>query len=85
MQEMEPIVFKLYSQANDILLPPEECKDFDQACQNIFAIIYSMFSLYSKRNVEKRDQLSRVKEMKKTIERYYKELKIIDFERKKIN
>ncbi len=82
---MEPIVTELYHQFGNILIPPEDCKDYDQACQNIFATIHNMFLYYSKRGLETWPKSNRDWLMQDTIKEFYDDWKRIEFEESKIH
>lgn len=43
MKLYRPKVNQLYLQAGDMPIPPTECKDYSQECQNIYATIDNMF------------------------------------------
>jgi len=85
MQKMEPRVTELYVQSGNIPMPPEDCKDYDQACQNIFATIHNMFLYYSKRGLETWPKSNRDWLIQDTIKRFYDEWKRIEFEKSKIH
>ena len=85
MQKMEPKVTELYLQSGNIPTPPEDCKDYDQACQNIFATIHDMFLYYSKRGLETWPKSNRDWLMQDTIKRFYDGWKGIEFEERKIH
>ncbi|OUM85450.1 hypothetical protein [Parageobacillus thermoglucosidasius] len=44
---LKPIVNHLYLKAGDMPIPPMECKDFSEECQNIYATIDNMYSYVS--------------------------------------
>jgi len=85
MQEMEPIVTELYLQSGNIPMPPEDCKDYDQACQNIFATIHDMFLYFSKRGLERWPKQNRDWLMQDTIKRFYNDMERIRFEESRIH
>jgi len=85
MQKMEPRVTELYLQSGNIPMPPEDCKDYDQACQNIFATINNMFLYYSKKVLETWPKRNRDWLMQDTIKRFYDDWKRIEFEERKIH
>ncbi|MCD4843287.1 MAG: hypothetical protein K8R25_02250 [Methanosarcinales archaeon] len=85
MQKIEPRVTELYLQSGNISMSPEDCKDYDQACRNIFATINDMFLYYSKKGLEiwpmrKRDWL-----MQDIIKRFDDDWKRIEVEESKIH
>jgi metal-responsive CopG/Arc/MetJ family transcriptional regulator len=85
MQEMEPRVQKLYLESGDILHPPPDCEDYDEACQNIFATIDDMFLHYSESGLQTWSRENRDRLMQDSIERFYDELKVIEIEERKIH
>ena len=85
MQEREPRINDLIIQSGNIPMPPEDCKDYDQACQHIFGTIHNMFLYYSKNGLETWSQHNRDWLMQDTIKRFYDDLKKIEFEKGKIN
>jgi len=84
MQEMKPRVTELYHQSGNIPIPPEDCKEYDQACQNLFATIHDMFLYYSKKGLEMWPKENRDWLMRDTIKRFYNDLERIRFEESKI-
>ena len=82
---MEPIVTELYFQAGNIPMPPEDCKDYEQACQDIFATIHNMFVYYSKKGLEIWPKANREWLMKDTIKRFYNDLERIKIEGSKLH
>jgi len=84
MQEMEPKENKLYLKSGNIPLPPEDCKDYDQACQNIFATIDNMFLYFSETGLRTWEKPNRDWLMQDTIKRFYDDLRRIEFEGSKI-
>jgi len=85
MQKMEPRVTELYRRSGNIPIPPEDCKDYDQACQNIFATVDNMFLYYSKRGLETWPKRNRDWLTQDTIKRFYDDWKRIEFEESKIH
>jgi len=85
MQKMEPRVTEFYLQSGNIPMPPEDCKDYDQACQNIFATIHDMFLYFSKRGLETWPKRNRDWLMQDTIKRFYNDMNRIRFEETKIH
>ena len=45
MERLGPKIDELYFDSGNLSIPPYDCKDYDQACQNIFATIHDI-SLY---------------------------------------
>ena len=85
MQEMEPRVTELYHRSGNIPMPPEDCKEYDRACQNLFATIHDMFLYYSKKGLEIWPKENRDWLMQDTIKRFYNDLERIRFEESKIH
>ena len=85
MQKMKPRVTELYLQSGNIPMPPEDCKDYNQTCQNIFATIDNMFLYYSKRGLETWPKRNRDCLMQDTIKRFFDDWKRIGFEESKIH
>ena len=85
MQKMEPKVTALYRKSGNIPEPPIECKDYNQACQNIFATISDMFLYYSKRGLETWSKKNRFFLMQDDIKRFYNGFKIIKIEESKLH
>jgi len=85
MHKMEEKIDELYNQSGNIPMPPEDCKDYDQACQNIFATIHNMSLYYSKSGLETWPKSTRDWLMQDTIKRFYEDLKRIEFEESKIH
>lgn len=85
VQKMEPRLTELYHQSGNIPMPPEDCKDYDKACQNIFTTISNMFLCYDKRGLEIWSKRNRDLLTQDTIKRFYDELKRIEFEESKIH
>jgi len=85
MQKMEPEVTELYFQSDNIPLPPKDCEDYDQACQNIFATIHDMFLYYSKRGLETWPRQNRDWLMQQTIKRFHDDCRRIGFEKRKVH
>jgi len=85
MQQMEPRATELYLQSGNISIPPEDCKDYDQACQNVFATIHNMFLYYSERGLKTWTKRNRDWLMQGTIRSCYDHWKRIEFEESKIH
>lgn len=47
LQDLEPSVSHLYDLSGNIPIPPDDCNDYDQAAQNLFATIHDLFLYYS--------------------------------------
>jgi len=85
MQAMASEADRLYDLSGNLPFPPPECKDFDQACQNLFATVHNMFLFYSDRGLEKWQKPSREWLMQDTIKRYHDHARKLDFEENKIH
>lgn len=85
MQKMEPKVIENLLQSGNIPMSPDDCKDYDQACQNIFGTIHNMFLYYSKGGLETWPKSNRDWLMEDTIKRFYNDWKRIEFEESKIH
>jgi hypothetical protein len=85
MRESETEVTELYFKSGNIPFPPIELEDYDQACQNVFAVINNMFLFYSKEGLETWPKRNRNELMQDAIKRYYEDLEKIRFEEKKIH
>jgi hypothetical protein len=84
MQQLEPKIDRIYRESGHVPLPPHECKDFYQACQNVFADFHNMSLYYSETSLEQWPSRNRYYLMKSTIKRFLDELKVVKFERKKL-
>jgi hypothetical protein len=85
MQEMEPKVTELYRKAGNIPEPPVEGKEYNQACQNIFATVSDMFLYYSKKGLETWSKQNRISLMLGSVRRFYSDLERIKFEESKLH
>lgn len=85
MQEMGPRVTELYLSSSDLPFPPEDCKDYDEACQNIFNFIHNMFIYYSKEGIEKWSTKNRDWLMQTTIKEFCSALDEIKYKERKIH
>lgn len=85
MERICPEIDKLYYDSGNLPMPPDGCKDYDQVCQNIFAIIQDISLYYSKKGLETWPQKNRERLMQNTIKRYQEELRKLEFEESKIH
>lgn len=85
MQKKEPRANALIAKSGNIPMPPEDCKDYDQACQNILGTIHDMFIYYSKKGLKIWPKHNRDWLMQDTIKRFYDNQERIRFEGKKIH
>lgn len=85
MQKMESRVTELYLGSGNIPMPPEDCKDYYQACQNIFATIHNMFIYYSERGLETWPKRNRDLLMQDDKKRFHEGMEKIYIEESKIH
>ena len=85
IKKIEPRITELYHQSSNIPMPPEDCKDYDQACQNIFATITNMFLCYDKRGLEIWSKKNRIYLTQDAIKRFHDEWERIELEENKIH
>lgn len=85
MQEMEPRVTELHLLSGDLPFPPEDCKRYDEACQNIIATIHDMFIPYSKKGLEKWSTSSRDWLLEDCIKRFKEHLQRVKIEESELN
>lgn len=85
MQKMEPRVTELYRQSGNIPTPPPDCKDYDETCQNLFAIIHNMFLYYSQRGLKTWPKSNRDWLMQHDIKSFNEALDKVKFEGRKIH
>lgn len=85
MQKMEPQVRELYLESMRIPLPPQDCTDYEQACQDVFAIIDNVFLFYSERGLRTWPKKNRDWLMQDAVNRYYEHIERIKFEEAKLD
>ena len=85
INKIEPKITELYHQSENVPMPPEDCKDYDQACQNIFATVTNMFLCYDKRGLEIWSKKNRIYLTQDAIKRFHDEWKRIELEENKIH
>jgi hypothetical protein len=85
MNDTGPKIRDLYNSAGNVPLPPIDCKDYYQSCQNIFANIDNMALYFSPRGLETWDKPTRSNLMKMTINDFYKNITRIELEKAKLN
>ena len=85
MQKMEPRVTEVYQLSGNIAFPPEDCKDYDQACQNVFATVDNMFLYYSQRGLETWPKKNREPLMTFSIDDFEKNVARVQFEEEKLH
>jgi hypothetical protein len=84
MQQLAPKIDQIYNESGNVPLPPPDCKDFYQACQNIFATFQNIALYYSEIGLKKWKRNNRDSLMKSTIKSFLDEYEIVKFERKKL-
>ena len=84
MQQLAPEIDRIYDESGDVPLPPPDCKDFYQACQNIFAEFQNMALYYSEVGLKEWEKNNRDFLMKSTITRFLKDNETVKFERNKL-
>lgn len=85
MEALEPTVLDLYLKADEIPLPPDDCKDYEQACQNLFAFIHNIFIPFSESREKTWGQSARDIMINLQIKYYYEELESLKFEERKLH
>ncbi|MBC8217238.1 MAG: hypothetical protein H8E73_02125 [Planctomycetes bacterium] len=85
MQSMAAEADRLYDLASNLSFPPPECKEYDQACQNLFVAVHNMFLFYSDRGLETWQKSNREWLMQDTIKRYHDDIQKMEFEERKIH
>ncbi|OPY17702.1 MAG: TIR domain protein [Methanomethylovorans sp. PtaU1.Bin073] len=84
MQKNRQIVRELYSKSGERMFATYECEDFVQKFDNLFAIVDNMFLYYSKEHMNTWPTESKRVMMKGEIDRFYKELEKLHYERDKL-
>jgi predicted HTH domain antitoxin len=84
MQKLAPKIDQIYNESGNVPLPPPDCKDFYQACQNIFASFQNMALYYSEIGLKQWKRSNRDSLMKMTVKSFLDEYEIVKFERKKL-
>ena len=74
-----------YHESGNLPFPPPDCKDFDDACQNLFATVHDLFLYYSERGLATWEQPNRDWLMLDTIKRFQDDIRQVEFEEKKIH
>jgi len=85
MQSNGEKVNDLYHQSANIPFPPEDCKDFDQSCQNLFTTIHDIYLYYSQKGIETWSQSKRDWLMLDKIQQFEDDIKTVEFEKRKLN
>jgi len=85
MQGMQPMVRELYLRSGDMPSPPQDCVDYDQACEELFAIIDNMFLYHSEEGLQRWTKDSRDWLMRREVGRFWDQLKRVEFEQGKLH
>jgi len=85
MQAIEPTVSDLYLKSGNIPFPPQDCKDYDDACHCIFAVVHNMFLYYSKSGLKTWPQKNRDWLMQDTVKQFHSDTQRITFEERKLH
>ena len=85
IQKLEPTVNDLYDRAGNLLFPPEECNDYDDACQSTIAIIANLFLYYSPKGLKRWPKEDRAKLFEMDIGNYLEEIAKLNHEKRKIH
>lgn len=85
LQKIEPRVSQLYNLSCNIPIPPDDCNDYYQAAQNLFATIHNLFLYYSQNGLQTWPKLNREWLMQNTIKRFPEDIQRIKFEESKIH
>jgi len=83
MQQREPRATELYRQAGNVPLPPPDVRDYEEACQELFAIVDNMFLYYSPRGLETWPRANRDWLMREAVRRFHDSLQRVEFEQRK--
>lgn len=84
-QSMEKTAKALYTGSSKLSLPPPDCKDYDQECQNLFLIVHNMFQFYSPHGLETWEKPNRELLFQSTVKRYFEIKQLLTFEERKIH
>jgi len=85
IKKIEPKITELYHQWGNVPMPPEDCKDYDQACQDIFTTVSNMFLCYDKKGLEIWSKQNRIYLTQIATKRFNDELERIRYEETKIH
>lgn len=85
LQILEKDADALYKESSNLTIPPLDCKDYDQVCQNLFATVHNMFLLYSQRGLKTWPKSNREWLFQDTVKRYDEDLQRLAFEDEKIH
>ncbi len=85
MQAREPVVSELYQHSGNVPFPPQDCGDYNEACHAVFADVDNMFMYYSERGLETWPKKNRDFLMRDTVERFFSDIRELEFEEKKLH
>jgi hypothetical protein len=85
IQKMEPNINDAYNKANNIPFPPQDCRDYDQVCQELFLTLHNIFLIYSTKGLEIWSKSNREKLMRLNIKLFKENLEKLKIEERKIN
>ena len=85
IQQLEPRATELYLESGNIPYGPPDCHDFAQRCQELFVTIHDMFLYYSERGMATWETKNRDYLMSQTIQRYYDDLRNVEYEERKMH
>lgn len=83
--DLSPQIEDLYRKSGNSPLPPDDCKDYDQVCHNIFSTVHDFSLYFSEKGLETWPKNNREWLMQNTIKRYHEELKKLEYEESKIH
>lgn len=84
MQNVEGRAHELYRASLDFPLAPEDCGDYDQACQRVCAMVADMFHYYSSQGLDTRPKEDRDWLMASTLKRFDEDVARMRFEEEKL-
>ena len=85
MHALEPTVSKLYGESGNVPFPPQDCKDYDDACHCTFATVHNMFLYYSPSGLNTRPQRNRDWLMQDAVKQFDEERQRLKFEERKLH
>ena len=85
LNELTPLIEKLYSDYLDLDLPTKEVKEWSSACSGIVATIYDFTLFYNDDSLGMRNYDNRISCMNITKDRYFEDLEKLKTEELKIN
>ena len=85
IQSIEAAATDAYQMTGNLPIPPEDCAEFEQACQCLFGSIHDMFLYYTDNGLKTWPAENRKYLMASTIKRYEDDLRKVEFEEKKVH